>query len=193
MSFKLRELNYTIMAMIMESYGLENQHYKTHIDNTTDILRVIKYKVPPPSNNGLQDDTAAAVINTLTPHTDKVGLAILSQLNEEDGLEIQTKQGKWVPINAPKGALTVIIGDALKAWSNGRLHSVRHRVMMRECTERYSCGTFGLPAEGAVIQVPDEFVDKHHPLLYRPFNYEDFYLSFLKNMRDDELEQFAGV
>ncbi|CAN1828108.1 Probable 2-oxoglutarate-dependent dioxygenase AOP1 (Fragment) [Linum perenne] len=81
----------------------------------------------------------------------------------------------------------------VKAWSNGRLHAVRHRVVILGEKERYSWGMFLMPKEEATIEVPKEFVDKEHPLLYPPFNYAEYLSYFVNKLGDDALEIYAGV
>lgn len=183
MTSKMMELNLIILRMILESFGL-GDHYESHAQNTTSAFRFMKYKAPPPSNinNALG----------LVPHTDKNTLTILCQ-NDVQGLEILTKQGKWAEVMVPKEAVMVFVGDALKAWSNGRLHAVTHRVMMSGDKERYSYALFSLPKEEVVIEVPQEFIDKEHPLLYKPFNFAEYFTYFTSNTREDALELYAGV
>ncbi|CAL5410073.1 unnamed protein product [Camellia sinensis] len=50
----------------------------------------------------------------LTPHSDAVGLTILLQLNEVEGLRIK-KDGMWVPVKPLSDAFVVNIGDILEA------------------------------------------------------------------------------
>ncbi|KAM0968770.1 hypothetical protein ACFX13_017379 [Malus domestica] len=204
MCSKMMDLNITILWMILESFGLGN-HYDTHVQNTTSAFRFMKYKAPPPPppptpsniNINVGSSTASPSASPsaalgLVPHTDKNTLTILCQ-NDVQGLEILTKQGKWVEVMVPEGAVVVFVGDALKAWSNGRLHAVMHRVMMSGDKERYSYSLFSVPKEEVVIEVPQEFIDKEHPLLYKPFNFAEYFTYFTSNVREDALELYAGV
>ncbi|CAN1287525.1 Probable 2-oxoglutarate-dependent dioxygenase AOP1 (Fragment) [Linum perenne] len=59
--------------------------------------------------------------------------------------------------------------------------------------ERYSWGMFLMPKEVATIEVPKEFVDKEHSLLYPPFNYAEYLSYFVNKLGDDALEIYAGV
>ena len=188
MSSKMMALNFTILEMLLESFGV-GKHYGSLAENTTGVMRFMKYKVPP-SNDSY---TSSAAIG-LVPHTDKSTLTVLCQ-NEVQGLEILTKQGQWVRVPVPERAVVVFVGDALKAWSNGRLHAVTHRVMMSRDIkeERYSFAMFGLPKEEFMIQVPNELIDNEHPLLYQPFNFAEYVNYFTANIRDDALEVYAGV
>lgn len=62
----------------------------------------------------------------------------------------------------------------LQAWTNGRLHSPTHRVMMRGKETRYSTGLFAIPKSGHIIKVPEELVDEEHPLLFKPYDHVEF-------------------
>ncbi|KAM2273997.1 hypothetical protein ACFX1S_043857 [Malus domestica] len=202
MCSKMMELNLIILRMILESFGLGN-HYDSHVQNTTSAFRFMKYNAPPPpptpGNININADSSSTSLSAspsvalgLVPHTDKSTLTILCQ-NDVQGLEILTKQGKWVEVMVPEEAVVVFVGDAIKAWSNGRLHAVTHRVMMSGDKERYSYALFSLPKEEVVIEVPQEFIDKEHPLLYKPFNFGAYFTYFTSNIREDALELYARV
>ncbi|KAF5206767.1 2-oxoglutarate-dependent dioxygenase DAO [Thalictrum thalictroides] len=182
MTKKMYELNLTILKLLMESYGVE-KYYSSHVDNSDIIFRAMKYKAPNSNDSEIG----------LQPHVDKSCLSILCQ-DSVQGLEVLSREGNWFRVAPLPGAFTVFIGDALKAWSNGRLHGVKHRVMMNGDKERYSFGLFSSPKEGLMIEVPDELVDKEHPLLFRSFNYTDFLHYYYSHIDDgNELEVYAGV
>ncbi|XP_022754182.1 probable 2-oxoglutarate-dependent dioxygenase AOP1 [Durio zibethinus] len=182
MSSKMLELNFTILEMIFESFGMEEKHYDALVRESTSVFRVMKYKSPRREDENLG----------LVAHTDKNALTVLCQ-NDVQGLEVISKEGHWEEVAVPKDAFVVIVGDALKAWSNGRLVAVKHRVVMKGDKERYSFGLFSVPKEGAIIEVPCQLVDNEHPLLYRPFKFADYFSYFVSNISDDALEIYAGV
>ncbi|CAN1169170.1 Probable 2-oxoglutarate-dependent dioxygenase AOP1 [Linum perenne] len=192
MSTKMLELNLLLMKMIFTSFGLDSQLYESYVADSASNLRLMKYKVPPTISLNEESGCESSGIGLLA-HTDKNGLTILGQ-NDVQGLEIQTKDdGEWVQVVIPDGGFIAVVGDTLKAWSNGRLHAVRHRVVIRGEKERYSWGMFLMPKEVATIEVPKEFVDKEHSLLYPPFNYAEYLSYFVNKLGDDALEIYAGV
>lgn len=84
----------------------------------------------------------------------------------------------------------------LQAWSNGRLHSPFHRVMMSGNEARYSTGLFSIPKGGYIIKAPEELVDEEHPLLFKPFDHVEFlkYYYSEKGQRDQfALHTYCGV
>lgn len=84
----------------------------------------------------------------------------------------------------------------MQAWSNGRLHSPFHRVMMSGNEARYSAGLFSIPKGGSIIKAPEELVDEEHPLLFKPFDHVEFLKSYYteQGQRDQSaLRTYCGV
>ncbi|KAK7256564.1 hypothetical protein RIF29_30018 [Crotalaria pallida] len=110
------------------------------------------------------------------------------------GLQVQDKTGKWIDTKIPQEGFVAIVGDVLKAWSNGRVHAATHRVVMNAEKERYSFGLFASPKDEMEIKVPCELVeDNKHPLRYQPFNYGEYIHYFVSTLKRDAQEVFAGV
>ena len=65
---------------------------------------------------------------------------------EEAGLEVLDRDGRWLPINAPQGAVVCNIGDMLQRLTNHVLPSTTHRVVNpppeRRGVSRYSTPFF---------------------------------------------------
>ncbi|CAN8292970.1 unnamed protein product [Cochlearia groenlandica] len=80
----------------------------------------------------------------LTPHSDSVGLTILLQVNEVEGLQIK-KDEKWVPVKPLPNAFIVNIGDILEIITNGTYRSIEHRGVVNSEKERLSIATFHNP------------------------------------------------
>ncbi|XWS27175.1 hypothetical protein CRYUN_Cryun26dG0092500 [Craigia yunnanensis] len=60
------------------------------------------------------------------------------------------------------------------AWSNGRMHAAKHRVMLRGDEDRYSLGAFAVPVEGKIIRTPKEMVEEEYPQVFKDFDFMDF-------------------
>lgn len=86
------------------------KHYKSHVEGTSTVLRLMKYRVGPASADSAQLGLLA--------HTDKSALTILCQ-NEVQGLELLTKQGTWLQVQLPEASFIVFVGDALKVPNFG--------------------------------------------------------------------------
>ncbi|EOY26957.1 2-oxoglutarate and Fe(II)-dependent oxygenase superfamily protein, putative [Theobroma cacao] len=149
------QLDRRVKYMVFESYGV-GKYFDSHIDSTSYLLRLIKYRLPK------EEETN----NCGFPHTDKSFLTILHD-NQVAGLEIKTKDGRWIGVEPSGSMFIVMAGDAFLAWSNGRVHSALHRVVTNGKKERYSLGFFSF--SGETIRTPEELIDEAHPLLFKPF------------------------
>ncbi|KAF9612984.1 hypothetical protein IFM89_004788 [Coptis chinensis] len=183
-SKQVTELDQVVRRMVLESLGVE-KYYDEHVESTTYLLRVMKYKGPQTNETKLG----------LNSHTDKNIVTILSQ-NQVHGLEVQTKDGEWIDVKVSPNSFVVMIGDSFLAWTNGRLHSPQHRVMMTGNEARYSTGLFSIPKAGYTVKAPEELVDEDHPLLFKPFDHVEF-LSFYYTeegqMCKSALKTYCGV
>ncbi|XP_022983670.1 probable 2-oxoglutarate-dependent dioxygenase AOP1 [Cucurbita maxima] len=161
-SQQLSELDKMVRRMVVESLGVE-KYMEEHLDSTNYLLRVMKYKGPESNDTQLG----------LHSHTDKNIVTILYQ-NHVEGLQVQTKDGKWISFQPSPNSFVVMIGDSFHAWTNGRLYSPYHRVVMSGEKARYSAGLFSIPKAGYMIKAPKELVDEEHPLLFNPFDHVEF-------------------
>ena len=77
---------------------------------------------------------------------------------EEAGLQIKDRDGRWLPIDAPPGAVVCNIGDMLQRLTNHALPSTTHRVVNpapeRRGVARYSTPFFLHLPPDYVIQTP---------------------------------------
>ncbi|CDP08458.1 unnamed protein product [Coffea canephora] len=183
-SDQLSDLDKIVRRMILESLGAE-KYMDEHMDSTNYLLRVMKYKGPQTTEPKLG----------LNAHTDKNIVTILSQ-NQVQGLELLTKDGHWIDVKPSPGSFIVMIGDSLLAWTNGRLHSPYHQVMMTGNEARYSAGLFSIPKAGYIIKAPEELVDEEHPLLFKPFDHVEFlsfYYTEAGQRAQSALKTYCGV
>ncbi|GFY92690.1 2-oxoglutarate (2OG) and Fe(II)-dependent oxygenase superfamily protein [Actinidia rufa] len=177
------ELEQTVMRMVFESYGVEKNRCESHIQSTTYLLRVMKYRSP-------QMGEPSVGVN---PHTDKSFITILHQ-NQVNGLEVETKDGEWIGFEPLPSHFVVMAADAFVAWSNNRVHSVSHRVIMNGNGVRYSSGLFSFQKE--IIQVPEELVDDEHPLQFKPFDHMSMFRFYFTNMQGQDgccAKAYCGV
>ncbi|XP_014499324.1 probable 2-oxoglutarate-dependent dioxygenase AOP1.2 [Vigna radiata var. radiata] len=187
MGLKMSDLSLVILKMIVDGYGLSHHHILEveNMKSSSDVRLNMYYTEKSNVENKYKSNG----------HIDKNTLTILWE-NEVQGLQVLSKTGTWIDILIPDNCFVVIVGDALKAWSNGRLHAATHRVIMSGEKERYTFGVFVAPKEEMKIEVPRDLVDdKIHPLHYRPFHYGEF-LNFFASTRsqnmENALEVFAG-
>ncbi|NP_001242069.1 protein SRG1-like [Glycine max] len=113
----------------------------------------------------------------LTPHSDGVGLTILLQATEVEGLQI-TKDGMWVPIKPLPNAFIINIGDMLEIISNGIYRSVEHRAMVNSAKERISIATFHTSKHDGVIGPAISLITEKTPARFKRIELKEF----LKNL-----------
>ncbi|EEF46339.1 conserved hypothetical protein [Ricinus communis] len=108
-------------------------------------------------------DNVQSFTNILWPHGNlNFRFVILTSLWLIDGLEVQTKDGEWFNVKFSPHSFIVLIGESLSAWTNGRLHSPYHRVMIGGNKTRYSAILFAIPKEGYIVKAVEELVGEEH-------------------------------
>ncbi|XP_057969340.1 probable 2-oxoglutarate-dependent dioxygenase AOP1 [Malania oleifera] len=152
------KLDGLVKKMIFESYGA-GKYFDKFIESTNYLLRLIQYRVP----KGNESNIGAHC------HTDKGVVTIIHQ-NQVNGLEIRTKDGGWIEFDHEDIPSTFVVfaGDALLAWSNGRIHSPQHQVIISGNETRYSVGLFSF--HNGTIEIPKELVDDEHPAKFKSFS-----------------------
>lgn len=129
-------------------------------------------------------------------HQDTNWLSVVCQ-HEVDGLEMQARDGRWVLVQPSPESLVVMAGNALRAWSNDRVHAPFHRISVGGDATRYSAMLFSVPAE-PTIRVADELVDEAggHPRRFRDYDYDEFVrfcVSEEGGRHEDKLKAYRGV
>ena len=87
--------------MIFESYGV-GKYSDSHIDSTSYLLRANAYRVPHEKEPNLG----------IIPHTDTSFVSVVKQ-DSVQGLQVQLKDGTWIPVHLPQSSFAVIAGDAM--------------------------------------------------------------------------------
>ncbi|GMY11038.1 2-oxoglutarate-dependent dioxygenase DAO-like [Fagus crenata] len=155
----IHELAIDLGRMLAKSMGLDSDLFK----GWPCQFRINKYNFTPESvgSSGVQI------------HTDSGFLTILQDDENVGGLEVMDKSGTFISVDPCPGTLLVNLGDIAKAWSNGRLCNVKHRVQCKEASIRVSIASFLLGPKEAV-EAPPELIDSQHPRQFVPFTYEDY-------------------
>ncbi len=109
-----------VLEAIALHLGLDRDFFAPTVQDGNSVMRLLRY--PPLEGAEAEGAIRAAAhgdINTIT----------LLLGAEEAGLELLTKQGEWLEVNPPEGALVVNVGDMLDRLTNGKLRSTTHRVV----------------------------------------------------------------
>jgi isopenicillin N synthase-like dioxygenase len=148
-----------ILSAIAMYLGLAANWFDDAVRDGNSILRLLHYPPVSPDASGIR---AGA-------HED-INLITLLLGAEEAGLELLDRDGNWLPINPPEGALVVNVGDMLQRLTNHRLPSTTHRVCNpspeRRAQSRYSMPFFLHLRPDFVIETLTSCVDAVHPDRY---------------------------
>ena len=123
-----------ILRAIARYLDIDEDYFVDTVRDGNSILRLLHY--PPQSEPTGEHIRAGAHedINTIT----------LLLGAEEAGLELLTKDGRWIPVSPKPGELVINIGDMLQRLTNGRLRSTSHRVVNPE-PDRASHARYSMP------------------------------------------------
>ena len=108
-----------ILRAIARYLGIDEDYFVDTVRDGNSVMRLLHY---PPIEGEPGDNVRAGAhedINTIT----------LLLGADEAGLELQAKDGRWLPVSPRPGELVVNIGDMLQRLTNGRLRSTTHRVV----------------------------------------------------------------
>ncbi|KAK7349160.1 hypothetical protein VNO77_06305 [Canavalia gladiata] len=179
----LVELDHMTKRMVFDGYGVDQRHCDSLLESTNYMLRSFKYRLPKKDENNLG----------LYAHTDTSFFSILHQ-NNINGLQVKLKNGEWIDTDPSPFMFLILAGDAFKVWSNDRIRSCEHRVIISEKKERYSMGLFSFGSK--MVQTQEELVDEEHRRRYKPFDHYE-YLRFhaTKKALESEcrIKAFCGI
>ena len=148
--------------------GLDENYFDSYVHNGNSILRPIHY---PPIVGEPKGAVRAAA------HGD-INLITLLMGASAAGLEVQTKQGEWIPVTALPEQLVVNVGDMLERLTNNKLRSTIHRVVNPPKEDwdkpRYSIPFFTHPKSEMSLNCLAECIDENNPKAYEDITAGDF-------------------
>lgn len=124
----------TILSPIAVYLGLEEHWFDPTIDLGNSVMRLLHYPPLGPDSGGAIRAGAHEDINLIT----------LLLGAEEAGLELLTKEGKWISASPPPGALVINVGDMLQRLTNHVLPSTTHQVR-NPSAERAAYSRYSMP------------------------------------------------
>jgi len=128
------EAGLKILSAIARYLDLDPQYFDATVENGNSVLRLLHYPPQEANTGGHIRAGAHEDINTIT----------LLLGAEEAGLELLTRDGRWIPVSPKPGELVVNIGDMLQRLTNGVLRSTSHRVV-NPAPERKSHARYSMP------------------------------------------------
>ena len=152
------ELGNSLLEAIATYLGLQFDYFHKITDKGNSVMRIIHY---PPIENEEMGERAGA-------HED-INLITLLIGGQQAGLEILTKEDRWVRASVDKDVIICNIGDMLQRLTNNYLISTTHRVKalgQEMNTSRYSIPFFVHPNPDWYIETLSNLVNKKTPNLY---------------------------
>ncbi len=164
-----------LLSAIALYLGLDEHWFDQATDKGNSILRLLHYPPVSPAAPGVR---AAA-------HED-INLITLLLGAEEGGLELQDRDGNWLPVVPPPGALAINVGDMLQRLTNHRLPSTSHRVVNpppeRRGISRYSMPFFLHLRPDFLIEPLPQCINEAHPPLDPPITAHDYLMERLRDI-----------
>lgn len=140
--------------------GLDEMYFDKYVINGNSILRPIYY---PPIIGEPKGNVRAAAHGDINLITFLMGAS-------SSGLEVQNKQGNWIPVTSLPEQLVVNVGDMLERLTNNKLRSTFHRVVNPPREDwnkpRYSIPFFTHPISEMKLNCLPECIDELRPKVY---------------------------
>jgi len=173
----LDELGVRILRAIARYLNIGDRFFDEPVRLGNSILRLLHY--PP---------VAADAPGVRAGAHEDINVITLLLGAEEAGLEVLDRDGRWLPINAPQGAVVCNIGDMLQRLTNHVLPSTTHRVVnpppQRRGVSRYSTPFFLHFEPEYLIQTLPGCVAPGRPDRYpEPITAHDFLLERLRDIK----------
>lgn len=124
-----------LLSAVAGAIGESADFFDDKFDKPMALLRGNFY--PPRPESATSRDFGIA------PHTDYGCLTLLAT-DGQPGLEVQPRDGGWIPVQAKPGTFIINFGEMLQSWTEGRVVATPHRVKGGE-TERLSVPLFFNP------------------------------------------------
>jgi isopenicillin N synthase-like dioxygenase len=161
-----------LMRLAALALDVDESFFDDKVDRSIGTMRLNYYPAPlaPPLAGQLRSGA----------HTDYGGFTILSGEDVPGGLQVRTRDGRWVDVATTPTTFVVNIGDLLMRWTNDRWLSNLHRVVNppsdgRPARARLSIAFFNHPNYDALIEcLPSQGPPRHAPVLsgdYRDTKY----------------------
>jgi isopenicillin N synthase-like dioxygenase len=158
-------LGRTLHQAFAVELGVDPDYFVDKIDRPLATLRLLHY---PPRPATLEDGQLGA-----GEHTD-YGCVTLLATDDAGGLEVRTREGRWLAAPHIPNAFVCNIGDCLMRWTNDIYVSTPHRVVNPAGRERYSVAFFLDPNPDAVVACLPTCATPDRPAKYAPITGADY-------------------
>lgn len=174
---QLDHMALTLLGAMSEYLGIEKNTLPAMAKDGNTILRALHY---PPLND--KHFTSGEI--RAAEHEDINLMTILCEATE-GGLEILTREGKWLEIATQKGQMVVDSGDMLSRITNQIIPATTHRVVNPKSIKnvsRYSMPFFIHPNENCELNILKNCLSPSQPTKFPPILATEFLLQRLKEI-----------
>jgi isopenicillin N synthase-like dioxygenase len=123
-----------VLKAIARYLKIDEDYFEDAVRDGNSVLRALHY---PPQTEPTGEHIRAGA------HEDINAITLLLGA-EEAGLELLTRDGRWIPVSPKPGELVINIGDMLQRLTNGKLRSTTHRVV-NPTPDRASKARYSMP------------------------------------------------
>jgi len=157
----------TLLSAIALYLGLDRDWFVDPVRDGNSIIRLLHYPPVSPEAPGVR---AGA-------HED-INLITMLLGAEEGGLQLLDRNGNWLPVTPPEGAMVINVGDMLQRLTNHILPSTSHRVVNpppeRRGVSRYSMPFFLHLRPDFLIKALPQCVTPENPVREEPISAHDY-------------------
>ncbi|SFK22388.1 isopenicillin N synthase family dioxygenase [Methylocapsa palsarum] len=160
----LTEVSIRLLRAFAEALGQDREAFAPiYAGAPNQHVKIIRY----PGGDGASGDQGVGA------HKDSELLTLLLQ-DDQDGLEVEVEEGRWIKAPPRAGTFVVNIGELLELASNGYLRATMHRVVAPPPgRERFSIAFFlgaRLDARTPLLDLPLELAAQAHGPASDPAN-----------------------
>jgi isopenicillin N synthase-like dioxygenase len=157
-----------LLRALAEYFDLPRETFSSMMQVGNSILRILHY---PPIAPGSDPAVRAAA------HEDINLITLLCEATDS-GLQLLTREGQWLPVEARPGQIVVDAGDMLSRATNEVVPATTHRVVNPPGAgagrDRYSMPFFVHPYSACDLTILDRFVSPERPPKYPPITAGQF-------------------
>ena len=166
-----------VLKAIARYLNIDEDYFEDAVRDGNSVLRALHY---PPQNEPTGEHIRAGA------HEDINAITLLLGA-EEAGLELLTRDGRWIPVSPKPGELVINIGDMLQRLTNGKLRSTTHRVVNptpdRASKARYSMPFFLHFRSDFLIDPLDETIATGEKPKWAPITANDYLQERLREIK----------
>jgi isopenicillin N synthase-like dioxygenase len=166
-----------VLKAIARYLKIDENYFEDAVREGNSVLRALHY---PPQKEPTGEHIRAGA------HEDINAITLLLGA-EEAGLELLTKDGRWIPVSPKPGELVINIGDMLQRLTNGVLRSTSHRVVNpapdRAAHARYSMPFFLHFRSDFLIEALPETVPAGTQPNWQPITANDYLQERLREIK----------